>query len=262
MGYYNDLKNLIEEMYYDNNNTPVSMIVVSYGGPVSLYFLTGGIVTQEWKDKFIGNYIPIGGAWSGGNFMLQLLISGRLGLGENILPEFTPDFIKDILAEFLIPLFRSFQSSYYLLPRASLWEDTVLIETPNHKYTANDYERLFEDIGFPVGYDMFRGIEDIGEWPPSNPNVPTHCFYGIDVDTPEIFKYSEDFPEITEPTTVEFGKDGDGQVSRAGSEMCLRWDGGDYPFYGHRYHGVHHVDLFQDDDVLREIGYIVHPNSN
>ena len=135
------------------------------------------------------------------------------------------------------------------------------METPSRKYTANDYERLFNDIGFPQGYDMFRGIEDIGSWPPPNPNVPTHCFYGTDVRTPETFKYSEDFPEISKPTSVGYGKDGDGQISRKGSEMCLRWAGGRYPFQAHRHPGIHHVKLFVNDDILREIGDIVHPSA-
>ena len=64
----------------------------------------------------------------------------------------------DALTKLLRPLFRSFQSTYYLLPRASLWKDTVIVETPNHKYTANDYESLFRDLGFPEGYDMFRAV--------------------------------------------------------------------------------------------------------
>ena len=29
------LKSLIEEMYYDNGRTPVSMVIVSYGGLIS-----------------------------------------------------------------------------------------------------------------------------------------------------------------------------------------------------------------------------------
>ena len=60
------------------------------------------------------------------------------------------------------------------------------METPNQKYKANDYDRLFRDLGFPEGYDMFRGIEDIGTWPPPHPSVPTHCFYSTGVPTPEI----------------------------------------------------------------------------
>ena len=262
VGYYDALKSLIEEMYYDNDRTPVSIVVVSYGGPVSHYFLTSGIVSQTWKDKFVGNYITIGGAWSGGNFLLQMLISSKLGLGEKILPIPLPGIITDALAKLLRPLFRSFQSTYYLLPRASLWKDTVIVETPNHKYTANDYESLFRDLGFPEGYNMFRGIEDISTWPPPHPSVPTHCFYSTGVPTPEIFKYSEDFPEISEPV-AEAGEEGDGQVSREGGEVCLRWAEGDagrgYPSQAHHYRGIHHVDLFQDDGVLEAIGDIVNP---
>ena len=71
LGYYSALKSLIEKMYYDNSHTPVSVIAISYGGPVSLYFLTSGIVSKSWKDKYIGNYILIVGAWSGANSMLQ-----------------------------------------------------------------------------------------------------------------------------------------------------------------------------------------------
>ena len=104
---------------------------------------------------------------------------------------------------------------------------------------------------------MFHGIEDIGTWPPPHPNVQTHCFYSTGVRTPEIFKYSKDFPEITEPV-AEYGEEGDGQVSMEGIEVCLWWAGDScYPFQAHYYHGIHHVDLFQDDGVLKAIGDIV-----
>ena len=59
---------------------------------------------------------------------------------------------------------------------------------------------------------MFRGIEDISTWPPPHPSVPTHCFYSTGVTTPEIFKYSEDFPEISEPV-AEAGEEGDGNAA-------------------------------------------------
>ena len=93
-------------------------------------------------------------------------------------------------------------------------------------------------------------------WPPPHPSVPTHCFYSTGVPTPEIFKYSEDFPEISEPV-AEAGEEGDGQVSREGGEVCLRWAEGDagrgYPSQAHHYRGIHHVDLFQEDGVLEAI---------
>ena len=97
-------------------------------------------------------------------------------------------------------------------------------------------------------------------WPPPPSHVPTHCFYSTGVSTPEIFKYSEDFPEITEPE-VGYGEEGDRQVSKKSCEVCLRWFGASsYPFQAHHYPGIHHVDLFQDDNVLKEIGDVV-PNT-
>ena len=98
---------------------------------------------------------------------------------------------------------------------------------------------------------------------PPHPSVPTHCFYSTGVPTPEIFKYSEDFSEISEPV-AEYGEEGDGQVSREGAEVRLRWAEGDsrgYPSQAHHYRGIHHVDLFQDDGVLEAIGDIVNPKN-
>ena len=37
MGYYSGLKKLVEEMYEANDRTPVTLVVHSMGGPVSLY---------------------------------------------------------------------------------------------------------------------------------------------------------------------------------------------------------------------------------
>ena len=51
-----------------------------------LYFFTqSGVVTQEWKDQFIGNFIPVAGAWSGGNVALQYKISGFSVLSRGVL---------------------------------------------------------------------------------------------------------------------------------------------------------------------------------
>ena len=62
-GYFDNLKRLAEEMYNENNGTPVALIVHSMGGPMSLYFLNE-VVTQEWKDKYIKVYIPLSGAFA------------------------------------------------------------------------------------------------------------------------------------------------------------------------------------------------------
>ena len=57
-------------MYEQNDNMKVTFVAHSYGGPVSLYFLTR-IVTQEWKDTYVASYFPLAGA-SGGTSSLGL----------------------------------------------------------------------------------------------------------------------------------------------------------------------------------------------
>ena len=81
------MKGLIETMYRENSNRKVTIAAHSMGAPIMLHFLTqSGVVTQAWKDQYIGNFIPIAGAWSGGNVALQYKISGlsviRRGPGD------------------------------------------------------------------------------------------------------------------------------------------------------------------------------------
>jgi hypothetical protein len=76
-GYYDDLKNLIETMYHANGNRKVAIVAHSMGAPVILYFFTQSeVITQAWKDQYIGNFIPLSGAWGGGNQALEVLVSG------------------------------------------------------------------------------------------------------------------------------------------------------------------------------------------
>ena len=73
-GYYTNVKQLVEQMYSDNGNTKVTLVVISMGGPVSLYFLTQ-VVNQEWKDTFIHSYVTLAAAWSGVNAVISALIT-------------------------------------------------------------------------------------------------------------------------------------------------------------------------------------------
>ena len=72
---YARVQSLIERMYKDGGNAKVTIVAHSLGGPVSLYFLNN-VVNQQWKDTYINAFIPIAGAWSGGNVALEAVISG------------------------------------------------------------------------------------------------------------------------------------------------------------------------------------------
>ncbi len=255
-GYYDDVKALIETMYRESGNKKVTVVVHSMGGPIFLHFFTqSGVVSQAWKDKYIGNFITLSAAWAGGNEDLQAEISG-LGLINN-----RPDdifgffgFLKDYIRETLKPILQSFQSTVFLLPAPSVWGSKVLVTTPTQSYTANDYQRLFNDAGFTDGYSMYKVIKKVNKDFPS-PNIPTLCFYGTDVDTPWSFHYSKSFPAgADEDPTVTMGN-GDGSVALPSSEVCLRWknNNGGHSFRSRVFSGVDHVQILKDGGVLTEI---------
>ena len=259
-GYYDDVKELIETMYRENGNKKVTVVAHSMGAAIFLHFFTqSGVVTQAWKDQYIGNFITLSGAWAGGNEDIQAEISG-LGLINN-----RPDdifgffsFIKNWIRKTLKPILQSYQSTAFLLPRPSVWGNTVLVTTPTQSYTANDYQKLFNDAGFTDGYAMYQVIENVNKDFPS-PNVPTHCFYGVGVDTPWSFHYKKSFPAgANEDPEVTMG-DGDGSVSLPSSEVCLRWNNnnGGYSFRSMAFSSTDHLQIMKREAVLKEIGTTV-----
>ena len=264
-GYYNNLKSLIETMYSENGNRKVTIAAHSMGAPITLHFLTqSGVVTQAWKDRYIGNFIPIAGAWSGGNTALQFQISGlsavNRGPGDMLNLFFR---LQDFVTDPFTPILRSFQSIHFLLPRPSVWGNTVLVSTPTRTYTASDYQQLFSDIGFTDGFAMYQGIENINKNFPS-PNVPTHCFYGVGVNTPLSFRYKQSFPEGANNDPEVTTGDGDGTVNLRSSEVCLRWanNNGGRSFKSMTFRGAEHMAIVNNEDVLREIGSIVGASSD
>ena len=258
------MKILIETMYRENGNRKVTIAAHSMGAPIMLHFLTqSGVVTQEWKDQFIGNFIPIAGAWSGGNVALQYKISGLSAIrrGEGDMLNFFSSILfelQDLVTDPLTPTLRSFESVHFLLPRPSVWDDTVLVTTPTQSYTANDYQQLFSDIGLADGFAMYQGIENINRNFPS-PTVPTHCFYGVGIDTPRSFRYTRSFPQGAKDDPQVTVGDGDGTVNLLSSEVCLRWDNnnGGRSFESMQFEEAEHMAIVRNQDVLEAVGSIV-----
>ena len=224
------MQNLVETMYNSSGGEKVTIVVHSMGGIVSLYFLNE-VVTQEWKDQYINAWVTLSGAWSGG--------VGGLGT-----------VISDPFQE----AYRTFEGLSWLLPKPYVWNNTVLVTSTSRNYTANDYEDLFRDIGYPQGYQMYLGIVSLNENYPA-PRVPIHCLYGVNVPTPESFTYGNGFD--ANPTNINYG-DGDGTVNLQGSEVCLKWQNEQTePFSTLTFPGVHHRQMVTNTDVLETVAEIV-----
>ena len=244
-GYYTRLKLLVEEMYNDTGSA-VALVVHSLGGPMSLYFLNSKLVTQEWKDKYIKVYIPLSGAFAGASEALEAVVSGNLAL------KFVLNH-QPKTAAFNVQIHRSFESLYWLMPRAEAYGDQVLVETPSANYTAGDYQQMFTTFAnYPLGWTKYMPTSTINEGNPF-PGVPTHCFYGSDVPTPLTFVYSSNDP--TQAPEVIWGS-GDGTANKASLEVCLMW-ANNTGFQSRAFPGVEHVNMVKNTEVLNAIAEIV-----
>ena len=57
---------------------------------------------------------------------------------------------------------RSMPSSAWLMPYDTFWNSSeILVYRPGRNYTVNDYEQLFQDIGYLDGYQMRKDTEKL-----------------------------------------------------------------------------------------------------
>lgn len=73
--FFQNLTRLIENTYYENNNSQVVLLGHSMGNPMLLYFLNR--MDQAWKDKFIKAFVSLAGVWAGAVKPVRLMCSGR-----------------------------------------------------------------------------------------------------------------------------------------------------------------------------------------
>ena len=242
------MQGVIEEMYEQNNQSRVTVVVHSMGGPVSLYFLNN-VVDQAWKDMYIHAYIPLSGAWDGGALTVEALISG---VDENSI------FIRPRLFRELRDMTRTLQSSYWLVPSPdSLGAQHVIAEVGSDQYTTAQYDALFQRASIVQGFTKYTNVKGINTgW--IAPNVSTHCFYGLfpgSNNTPDAFIYeTEGFPN-RKPTSVRMGL-GDTVVNAQISEICLQWMDQTAGFTNRTFE-TSHVDMVSDTNVLAAIGDVV-----
>ena len=244
-GYYTNLQKLIETTYANNNYQKVVLIAHSMGAPTSLFFLTK-LVSQEWKDTYIRDYITISGVWHGTAKSAKAFASGD-NEGIWIVPQGEGRSSS-----------RTYPSNAWLLPFPSdTWtKEDVIIITPKRNYTAWDYKDLFDDLDYPRGFDMFNEISGLtGGLPP--PNITLHCLYGAKVNTPLQFIYSNgEFPDH-QPKTIN--GDGDGSVNLKSLMACKRWQKQQaYNVTLLGFPGVEHVHTIKNADVINYVDNVVY----
>eukprot|EP01112_Ceratiomyxa_fruticulosa_P017893 TRINITY_DN564_c0_g1_i1.p1 TRINITY_DN564_c0_g1~~TRINITY_DN564_c0_g1_i1.p1 ORF type:complete len:432 (-),score=78.19 TRINITY_DN564_c0_g1_i1:67-1362(-) len=165
-------KDMIEELYENNQNTSVVVIAHSMGTRYFHDFLTyGNWVDQAWKDKYIAGFIAVAPPWTGAVEAVEAITTGyNFGI-----PFFLP---SDAMY-----LQRSLEANYYLFPTAPSWSNVTIISTGTANFTANNYTNLFKILGMGESAEVLNNIIQSSSTIFDPPMVNTYVLHGSNVPT-------------------------------------------------------------------------------
>lgn len=237
--YFTDLRALVEKAHARNGKERVVLVCHSMGCLNSLYFMQRA--SQSWKDKYVRSIVSLSGVWGGSVKALKAFASGD-NFGVIVIPSLS--LREDV---------RTFPSLAYLLPSSDLWpSDAVLMRNKDKAYTVRDYRQFFDDIQYPIGYQMWLDVHNLTS-PLVAPGVEVHCLHGHKVNTLERIDYqSGKFPDAK---PKPFNGDGDGTVNLRSLQACLGWSKKQKQQVHYKtFPLVDHMTILTDESVLNYLG--------
>ena len=196
---------------------------------------------QEWKDKYIKAFVTLAAPWGGAVKALKAFISGD-NLGVTLVPTLT--IRKDE---------RTFPSLAYLMPSDKFWPpEEVLISRSSKNYTTSNYNELFQDIKYDVGYEMWLDTRNLTH-NLDHPGTEVHCIHGSGIPTMEKLEYKlNEFPDHT-PKIIN--GNGDSTVNFRSLAGCTKWQQ-NVDRWGFSYlnvPGVDHMGSMSDIRILKHL---------
>ena len=124
------------------------------------------------------------------------------------------------------------------------------MKTYNRSYTVNDYDDLFDDMGYPFASTILKTVTKA--WIPEPPNVKVFCFHGIGVPTPGSLKYAPGtFPDYM--PIIDY-VDGDKTVPLRSLKACLLWRGKQKQRIVHKmFKNAKHVKILEDIRLMQAV---------
>jgi len=242
--YFDMVKDLVEQTYVANGDTPVILLTHSMGSPMMLYFLLNQ--SQSWKSKYIRCMTTLAGPWGGTVRALKIFAVGDDLDHSWVLSE------KKLMWEQ-----RTSPSLAWLMPQEGFWEpDEVLVETADRNYTLTDYEEFFTALKEPNAMLMREDTKNLlAGLPP--PHVEVFCLHGSGVDTTEKLIYKENEFPGSDPSVIVKGN-GDGTVNWRSLVGCTRWEGKQKQMVHHHvFKGIDHLGILRDADAALEIAMLI-----
>lgn len=128
--WFENLVQLTEYAYNNNEKIGVTFIAHSMGGKMLLHFLQQ--MPQTWKDKYVKRVISLSVPWGGSVRTIQALSIGY-DMGVWILPR----------AE-MQELQKTYPSIVWLMPSEKFWQpNEVLVVLNDKKYTVENLDQFF-----------------------------------------------------------------------------------------------------------------------
>lgn len=243
-------KELIEETYHQNHNTPVHLVGHSNGPLYIQYLLTH--TTQEWKNRFIHGFTPLAGNWPGQGLLYPVYFTGL-----NIIDFTFPTDAANAASS--AAMYQTHPSSYMSSADPAVFGDQeTVLQIGDISYTPEDHQQLFEDANLPLSQELaaaYIGLVKFNE-PQNFPNVDVYAEKGSGLDT----LVGLGLPDLSVGQVVDFDtaplfiRDGDGNQEDLTNDAIQVWQ--NMPCYHFELNdnaGVDHFALASDAAVLNRL---------
>lgn len=150
---------------------------------------------------------------------------------------------------------RSFPSLAYLLPNPKVFGDHVILKTPEHDYTANDFPEIFNFLNASQTYRNWNITKDIIPDIPF-PGVRVDCIYSVGEKTVKRLKY---FKQDYKSSPKSENGNGDGTVNLPSLQYCDNWINLDpkHQVKIHTFKNINHFDLIRHKESVKYITRIL-----
>lgn len=245
IGFTSALKQVVEKAFNWNKQTKVILIGHSNGGPTLYYFLSS--MTIEWKEKYLAAVIGLSG-----NFLGQLNAIKSFVYSDD---ETSQDMLNSWEAQY-----NSFTWGGYTPPQVVV---TTYFNTSNEKkYSSStaDILELLENTKKSDWVERYKATSGRNNPSIAPSGVDIYCLYGQSVNTSSAFIFEENVMTTAPIETIY--SPGDGNQDNIDNTYCLQWKeevekDGKHVLEAVGYDGVHHMQMYLDENVLNKIHEIV-----
>ena len=241
--WFGNFRRLIEQTYYENNNSSVIILIHSMGSQFTYIFFEH--MPSWWKDRYIRSWILIAPSL-GGTFKYVYYYFGQGSYPSSLFPANN------------IPV-RTFSSTAFLLPRAAAFGNEVLIRSSDGEYRSEiDYKRFFDQLNLPDAYNQWLDVSRLYDasrlTAPGNFSI--YCLIGTGKQTLERAVFNGPVSQLTSYEAV-FG-DGDAFVNSKSARICYKFgEQGKRNFARREFPNTDHLEMIRNEEPIRYVMDIV-----